>query len=53
MGKGLLNNVKYTENLLRKWNQGRLFFRFENLNFVRPIALLSDILQYLNNEKHC
>ena len=50
MGKGMLNNIKYTKILLRKWKQGPQFFKFGNLNFV--LALPSDILKYSNNEKH-
>ena len=52
MRKGLLNNVIYTELFFMKIeSRFLLLLRFENLNFV--IALLFDILKYLNNEKHC
>ena len=52
MRKGLLNNVIYTELFFKKIeSRFLLLLRFENLNFV--IALLFDILKYLNNEKHC
>ena len=39
MGKAQLNNVKYTEILLRKWNQSPYCFRFENLNFLYSPAV--------------
>ena len=46
MGQVLLINVKYTEILLRKWNQDRYCFLNLKIGFFL-IASLSDILKYL------